>query len=80
MPDPSWWPPPDSKRYGRESNEIAAVPKLLDLLMLEGTNVTVDAMNGLRDIAQRIIDKKSPKALSVANSTASDGTMTFLPN
>jgi predicted transposase YbfD/YdcC len=40
-----------------KSNEITAVPKLLDLLMLKGTIVTVDAMNCQRDIAQRIIDK-----------------------
>ena len=40
-----------------KSNEITAVPKLLELLMLKGTIVTVDAMNCQRDIAQRIIDK-----------------------
>ena len=39
-----------------KSNEITAVPKLLDLLMLKGTIVTVDAMNCQRDTAQRIID------------------------
>jgi predicted transposase YbfD/YdcC len=33
------------------------VPKLLDLLSLNGTIVTVDAMNCQRDIARRIIDK-----------------------
>jgi predicted transposase YbfD/YdcC len=38
-----------------KSNEITAVPKLLELLMLEGTIVTVDAMNCQRDTAQRII-------------------------
>ena len=40
-----------------KSNEITAVPKLLDLLVLNGTIVTVDAMNCQRDIARRIIDK-----------------------
>lgn len=40
-----------------KSNEITAVPKLLELLMLKGTIVTVDAMNCQRDTAQRIIDK-----------------------
>ena len=40
-----------------KSNEITAVPKLLELLMLEGTIVTVDAMNCQRDTAQRIIGK-----------------------
>lgn len=40
-----------------KSNEITAVPKLLELLMLKGTVVTVDAMNCQRDTAQTIIDK-----------------------
>jgi hypothetical protein len=40
-----------------KSNEITAVPKLLDLLVVNGTIVTVDAMNCQRDIARRIIDK-----------------------
>jgi len=40
-----------------KSNEITAVPKLLEMLMLKGTIVTVDAMNCQRDIAQRIIGK-----------------------
>ena len=40
-----------------KSNEITAVPKLLELLMLKGTIVTVDAMNCQRDIAHHILDK-----------------------
>lgn len=40
-----------------KSNEITAVPKLLEMLMLKGTIVTVDALNCQRDIAQRIIGK-----------------------
>jgi predicted transposase YbfD/YdcC len=40
-----------------KSNEITAVPKLLERLMLKDTIVTVDAMNCQRDIARRIIDK-----------------------
>jgi predicted transposase YbfD/YdcC len=40
-----------------KSNEITAIPKLLDLLNLKGTTVTVDAMGCQTDIAKRIFDK-----------------------
>jgi predicted transposase YbfD/YdcC len=35
-----------------KSNEITAVPKLLKMLCLKGTIVTVDALNCQREIAQ----------------------------
>jgi predicted transposase YbfD/YdcC len=38
-----------------KSNEITAVPKLLEMLSLKGTIVTVDALNCQREIAQKII-------------------------
>ncbi|MEO5368358.1 MAG: ISAs1 family transposase [Magnetococcus sp. WYHC-3] len=38
-----------------KSNEITAIPKLLELLTLKGTIVTVDALNCQRAIAQQII-------------------------
>ena len=37
-----------------KSNEITAVPKLLEMLSLKGTIVTVDALNCQRDIARQI--------------------------
>jgi hypothetical protein len=40
-----------------KSNEITAVPKLLEMLSLKGTIVTVDALNCLREIAQKIVDQ-----------------------
>ena len=40
-----------------KSNEITAVPKLLAMLSLKGTIVTVDALNCQRTIAQQIIDQ-----------------------
>src|SRR5205823_334523 len=40
-----------------KSNEITAIPKLLKMLSLEGTIVTVDALNCQREIAQQIIDQ-----------------------
>ncbi len=38
-----------------KSNEITAVPKLLEMLSLSGTIVTVDALNCQRAIAQQIV-------------------------
>jgi predicted transposase YbfD/YdcC len=40
-----------------KSNEITAIPKLLDLLDIRGATVTVDAMGCQRDIAEKVIDK-----------------------
>lgn len=40
-----------------KSNEITAIPKLLELLSLKGNIVTVDAMNCQRNIAQQIVDQ-----------------------
>ncbi len=44
-------------KVAQESNEITAVPALLDLLSLEGVTVTVDAMHCQRDTAEAIVDK-----------------------
>ena len=40
-----------------KSNEITAVPKLLAMLSLKDTIVTVDALNCQRAIAQQIVDQ-----------------------
>ena len=48
-----------------KSNEIVAIPKLLDLLAIEGAIVTLDAMGCQRDIAQKIIDKKADYVLAL---------------
>jgi predicted transposase YbfD/YdcC len=40
-----------------KSNEIVAIPRLLDLLTIEGAIVTIDAMGCQRDIARKILDK-----------------------
>ena len=43
-----------------KSNEIVAIPKLLDsLLAIEGAVVTLDAIGCQRAIAEQIIDKKA---------------------
>jgi predicted transposase YbfD/YdcC len=40
-----------------KSNEITAIPKLLDLLDIGGATISVDAMGCQKDIAAKIIDK-----------------------
>jgi Transposase DDE domain len=46
-------------KVAEKSNEIVAIPKLLDLLAIEGAIVTIDAMGCQRDIAMKIVDKKA---------------------
>jgi predicted transposase YbfD/YdcC len=48
-----------------KSNEITAVPKLLALLSLRNTVVTVDALNCQRAIAQQIVDQGGNFALAL---------------
>ena len=48
-----------------KSNEITAVPKLLRLLCLKGTIVTVDALNCQREIAQQIIEQGGDYAMAL---------------
>ena len=48
-----------------KSNEIIAVPKLLRLLSLEGTIVTVDALNCQRGIASQIIAQGGDYAMAL---------------
>jgi len=47
------------------SNEIAAIPKLLRLLSLRGSTVTVDALNCQRAIAQQIVDQDGGYAMAL---------------
>jgi predicted transposase YbfD/YdcC len=48
-----------------KANEIVAIPKLLDMLAIEGAIVTIDAIGCQRDIAQKIIDKKADYVLAL---------------
>jgi predicted transposase YbfD/YdcC len=48
-----------------KSNEITAVPKLLEMLSLKGCIVTADALNCQRDIAQQIVDQGGDYALAL---------------
>ena len=48
-----------------KSNEITAIPELLDLLELHGAIVTIDAMGCQKVIASKIIERKGHYALTV---------------
>jgi len=48
-----------------KSNEIKAIPKLLDLLDLKGATVTIDAMGNQRKIARKIVDRGGDYVLSL---------------
>jgi predicted transposase YbfD/YdcC len=50
---------------GQKSNEITAIPQLLELLDIEGDTVTIDAMGCQKEIAQTIVDKKANYVLQV---------------
>jgi len=48
-----------------KSNEITAVPKLLEMLSLKGCIVSVDALNCQREIARQIVDQGGDYALAL---------------
>ena len=41
---------------GDQTNEITAIPQLLDLLDLEGASVSIDAMGCPKEIARKVVD------------------------
>jgi len=43
-------------KVDEKSNEITAIPKLLDALMIKGALITIDAMGCQKDIARSIVD------------------------
>src|SRR5271168_2864404 len=52
-------------KVNEKSNEIVAIPALLDMLAIEGAVVTIDAMGCQRDIAEKIIAKKADYILAL---------------
>ena len=48
-----------------KSNEITAIPSLLEMLQLKGATVTIDAMGCQRDIAQKIRDRSGHYVLAL---------------
>src|ERR1700733_9005597 len=64
----TWFRP---SQPAEKSNEIVAIPKLLEMLAIEGAIVTIDAMGCQRDIAQKIIDKKADYVLALKGNQGS---------
>jgi predicted transposase YbfD/YdcC len=54
-----------------KSNEITAIPELLDMLALKGMIVTIDAMGAQSGIAAKIIDKKADYILALKGNQGS---------
>lgn len=59
------------RKVADKSNEIVAIPELLDLLSLEGAIVTIDAMGCQRDIAAKILAKKADYLLGLKGNQGS---------
>ncbi len=58
-------------KVAEKSNEIVAIPRLLDMMSIEGAVVTIDAMGCQRQIAQKIIDKKADYILALKGNQGS---------
>ena len=54
-------------KTAEKSNEITAIPELLDALLLKGCIVTIDAMGCQKAIATQIVQQESDYALMVKN-------------
>lgn len=59
------------EKVGNKSNEITAIPKLLDLLFIEGAIVSLDAMGAQRSIAEKIRDEKADYVLALKGNQTS---------
>jgi predicted transposase YbfD/YdcC len=58
-------------KVAEKSNEIVAIPKLLEMLEIPGAIVTIDAMGCQRDIAEKIVDKKANYVLALKGNQGS---------
>ena len=52
-------------KVDEKSNEIVAIPKLLNMLSLEGAIVTIDAMGCQKEIAKQIVNKNADYVLAL---------------
>jgi len=53
------------RKVADKSNEITAIPMLLDILELKGATVTIDAMGCQKEIAQKVIEKQGDYVLAL---------------
>ena len=58
-------------KVAEKSNEIIAIPKLPDMLAIDGAIVTIDAMGCQREIAQKVMDKKADYVLALKGNQGS---------
>jgi len=58
-------------KVAEKSNEIIAIPKLLDMLTIAGAIVTIDAIGCQSDIAQKIIDKEADYVVALKGNQGS---------
>ena len=65
------------RKVADKSNEITAIPQLLELLTLKGAIVTLDAMGCQRDIAQRIRGKEADYVLALKGTLREDVELFF---
>ena len=54
-----------------KSNEITAIPELLEMLNLKGAIVSIDAMGTQKEIARRIVDKDADYVLALKGNQTS---------
>lgn len=52
-------------KVNEKSNEITAIPQLLDMLSIKGCIVTIDAMGCQKDIAENIVDQEADYVLAL---------------
>ena len=52
-------------RVEERSNEITAIPQLLEMLQIEGCIVTIDAMGCQKEVASKILDERADYVLAV---------------
>ena len=58
-------------KVSKKSNEITAIPELLDMLDIEGCIVTIDAMGCQKDIVKKITDKKAGYVIALKDNQPS---------
>src|ERR1700693_6276602 len=58
-------------KVAEKTNEIVAIPALLDMMAIEGAIVTIDAMGCQRQIAEKIVDKKADCVLALKGGSSS---------
>jgi predicted transposase YbfD/YdcC len=58
-------------KTAEKSNEITAIPELLDMIDVQGSIVTIDAMGCQQEIAKKIVDKGAVYVLSLKDNQPS---------